>query len=80
MTHHTPRRRPYRRRSRQVHVTATRREQPSLTLARILTSAALTQAQREAEAAAEYEARADSDAHRQTVAKHRQTGGRTSDA
>lgn len=57
MTTHTPKRRSYARRLRQVYVTTTRRERTPETFARILTNAALGKAQREAEAHADHQAR-----------------------
>ncbi len=57
MTHHTPKRRPYTRRFRQVYVATARRERTPETFARIITNAALGTAQREADARADHAAR-----------------------
>ncbi len=57
MTNHTPKRRPYTRRFRQVYVTTTRRERAPKQLARIITGFALADAQRESEARADHHTR-----------------------
>ncbi|APZ34255.1 hypothetical protein BOH66_08370 [Microbacterium aurum] len=57
MTHHTAKRRSYRRRNRHVYVTTIRGDHSPEAIALVVTNIALSGAQREVEARADYQAR-----------------------